>query len=448
MQNPSSFIKEFVYVFLAFFLIYFGSFLLVNKTGMNPQTLQSEDFISTAVLPFSIIKEHNLDLNEYYDLLTANYPHPDDPTLVPYYLKPVGQKVYSFFPSFTAFIVTPLYIVPAYMGYDQSIEGIRILSRLSGAFVTSLSAAVFWFILKRSVEDKKKRIILLLIYALATNSLSISSQGLWQHGTSQLFNGLGLLSTLLGFYGLSGFAFGLSTIARPTNLLSLVVFAVLIFYKTRKPKTVIKFLTFSAIPLIWEVAVDTYTYGSIFNTGYGNHNRWTANIIEGFTGMWLSPSKGLLITTPVLIFALYGIYKVLQNPSKRKVNTALAAIIFLHTLIMGKWYNWFGGYSWGTRMAADILPYLVFMLIPFVESKYYKKKVLRFVFYIIGIFSFIYHFAGLIFFDGVWHAIFDGKSKFWLWDIYNSQAIFSIRRLLAKLSLIENPIPPSLRAQQ
>lgn len=156
MQNPSSFIKEFVYVFLAFFLIYFGSFLLVNKTGMNPQTLQSEDFISTAVLPFSIIKEHNLDLNEYYDLLTANYPHPDDPTLVPYYLKPVGQKVYSFFPSFTAFIVTPLYIVPAYMGYDQSIEGIRILSRLSGAFVTSLSAAVFWFILKRSVEDKKE----------------------------------------------------------------------------------------------------------------------------------------------------------------------------------------------------------------------------------------------------------------------------------------------------
>ncbi|MEM4260933.1 MAG: hypothetical protein QXG00_06865, partial [Candidatus Woesearchaeota archaeon] len=92
--------------------------------------------------------------------------------------------------------------------------------------------------------------------------------------------------------------------------------------------------------------------------------------------------------------------------------------------------------------------YLVFMLIPFVESKYYKKKVLRFIFYITGIFSFIYHFAGLVFFDGVWHTIFDGKSKLWLWDIYNSQAIFSIRRLLAKLNIIENPIPPSLRVQQ
>ena len=446
MQKPNSIIKEFLTIFSIFLIGYFSLFLFINKTGLNPQTLQSEDFISTAVVPFSLIKERNFDLNEYYDLLTEYYPHPDNPAYVPYYLKPVGEKLYSFFPSFTSIVVLPIYIIPAYLGYDQSIEGIRILSRLGGAFITSLSVAVFWMILKQTQLSKHKRIILLLIYALGTNSLSTSSQGLWQHGTSQLFNSLGLFMMLLGYYGLGGLSFGLSTIGRPTNLLSLVVFGIFTYYKTKDKKSLASFILLGTIPLLVEFGIDTYLYGNILNTGYGSHNKWTANIFEGFAGLLFSPSKGLFITTPVMVFILYGFYKVLISPNRHKINSALAAVSFLHLFIMGKWYNWFGGYSWGTRMASDVLPYLVFLLIPFVESKYFRNKRIRYVFYTSAIIGFIYHLSGLVFFDGVWHTIFDGKDKYWLWSIENSEPVFTLKRAISKLGVIENPIPLEFRA--
>ncbi len=439
-------IREFVYVFFAFFVFYFASFLFVYKSGLNPQILQSEDFIATATVPFSIVKERNLDLNEYYIVLTENYPHPDNPYLIPYYLKPVGEKLYSFFPSFTAIIVTPLYILPTLYGYDQSIDGIRILSRLGGAFISSLSVAIFWFIIKKKVPSKKFRILLLLTYALGTNTLSTSSQGLWQHGTSQLFNALGLLSIIYGYSSLAGLSFGFSTIARPTNLLSFVAFGAYVLVSSKsKVKDTIKYLAFGAIPLLLELGLETIVYGSIFNTGYATHNKWTANIFEGFLGIWLSPSKGLLVTSPVIIFSLYGMFKTFKQHGKDKLMTVLFWTIILHTAIMGKWYNWFGGFSWGARMASDVLPYIVFMIIPFFESKWAKIKGFIIVYGILLALSITYHFAGLIFFDGVWHTIYDGKKDFWLWSLQDSEPVFTLKRALFKLGIIQNPVPETLR---
>lgn len=438
-------IREFIYIFLAFFIFYFGSFLIVYKTGLNKQILQSEDFISTATIPFSIIKERNMDLNEYYLLLIENYPNPDDPMLIPYYLKPVGDKLYSFFPSFTAILVTPLYILPSLYGYNKSIEAIAILSRMGGAFITSLSVAVFWFVIKKKIKNRKYQILLLITYALGTNSLSTSSQGLWQHGTSQLFNSLGLFSVLYGSTSFAGLSFGLSTISRPTNLLSLAIFGIYFLATSKnKIKDALKYAGFALIPIIFEIITETIIYGGIQNTGYATHYKWTANIVEGFIGIWLSPSKGLLITSPILIFSLYGIIKTFGEFGKNKLDTAVLLAIFFHTLIMGKWYNWFGGYSWGTRMASDVLPYIVFMIFPLFKSQYIKYKWIIPTYVVLLVISVIYHFAGLIFFDGVWHTIYDGKSKLWLWSIENSEPVFSIKRILFKLNFIENPVPKEL----
>ena len=441
-------IREFVRVFGIFFILYFVSFFVVYKSGLNSQLLQSEDFLSTATLPFSLIKEQNYDLDEYYDLLTEFYPHPDDIFATPYYFKQVGEHYYSFFPTFTSILIIPLYIVPAYMGLDQSIEAIGILSHMGGAFIASLGVAIFWFIIKAKIKDKKSQLLLLFTYALATNTFSTSSQGLWQHGTGQLFNSLGLLAMIYNIPGLAGLSFGFSTIARPTNLLSLVIFGVYILVtniKQKNVKPILLYTVFASFPIAIQLGIDTYIYGSLLNTGYGSHNGyWTANIIEGFLGLWLSPSKGLLITSPILILMFYGVWQVIKKPKANLLDVFILLTIFLHTLIMGKWYNWFGGYSWGTRMASEILPYAVYLLFYLVNAPIFKSKITKSIYITLLIISIIYHASGLIFFDGIWHTIYDGKNPYWLWDIQNSEPIFSIKRGLNKLGLTTNPIPADL----
>lgn len=442
LNNNKRNILEAMAIFFATFFIYFGLFLFAYITKINDQALQSEDFLPTATVPFSILKEGNLNLNEYVIMLTSNYPNPDKRSEMPFYIKQVGDNYYSFFPQFTSLLITPLYIIPSVLNLDQDIDTIRIMSRLGGAVITSLSVVAFWFILKTQKIGPRARLLLLFIYAFATNSLSTSGQGLWQHGTSQLFISFGLLSLLYKKYPLTGLLMGFAFIARPTNLLPLVFIGIFIYFATKKFKEPVKYLLFALIPIIFDFLLTTFTYGNFLNSGYATHtNHFTYNIIEGFLGMWVSPSKGLITTSPVLIFTFYGFYQAIKKPKLNNLNLYLTAIIFIHMLILGTWYNWFGGYSWGNRMASDLLPIIVFMLIPFVKSKYFRMKFFRITFVITTLIGFAIHLMAIALFDTAWHIIYDSKSRWWLWSIKNSQIIFSIQRIFYKFGLAPNPIP-------
>jgi len=73
-----------------------------------------------------------------------------------------------------------------YIYKNIQIHHIEIMSHIGGAFITALSAEIFFLVTRKLTNNKWKQILLVIIYAFATNSLSTSSQGLWQHGTSQL----------------------------------------------------------------------------------------------------------------------------------------------------------------------------------------------------------------------------------------------------------------------
>ena len=435
-------IRGFSNTSISTFVVYVLLFLSVHLTGINPLVLQSDDIIATSTLPFSILKEGNLDLDEYYGLLTKYYPQPDDPSNTPHYLRKSNGHYYNNYPMFTSFAAVPVYILPALMGADRSIEGIRIMSRLGGAFLTSLSVGLFYLILKERVKDKKNIWILLLIYALGTNSLSISSQGLWQHGTSQLMLSIGLLALLRKNYGMAGLFNGFAYWARPTNLLPVAVIGMFLLWENRKDiSRIIRYSFFAFMPILSDILLSAVIFGGIGNTEYGSRlSEFNGNWIIGFLGMWFSPSKGILVCSPVFIFMFYGLANSLKKISRSKLEMALIVIIVFHTIIIGRWYSWFGGYAWGYRMASDILPYMVFMLIPFVESKYMKQLAFKVAFFAAAAFSVFVQFLGLAYFDSVWHTIFDGKGN-WLWDIPNSQILFSVKRMLHKFGLIENPVP-------
>lgn len=437
---------SFISVTVISFLIFVSSFVFVYKTKQFKLTLQSEDFLAISTIPFSIVKEGNFDLDEYYQVLSSNYPQPDDPTETPYYLKKIGTHYYSNYPMFASFISLPFYILPSFFIKDVDIETIRIMSRLAGSALTALSVGFFFLLAQNRLKSKKYIILLTVVYAFATNTLSTSSQGLWQQTSSQLLFTAGLLLLDYKRYGLSGLIFGFSYMARPTNILSAGIFSLYILWihRTNFSKLLQSGFVYglgSIIPIILDTFLNKYLFGSILNIEYGDRfSEFSENLLTGTTGLWLSPGKGILVFSPVLIFIFYGIFYYLKKSKKYPLEVAMITILILHTLVLGKWYAWYGGYCWGYRMMTEMIPYMVLMLIPFIKSKYFEKSPYKQIFWLTLIYSLFIQFLGILMFDGVWHTLYDGKPG-WLWSIENSQIVFSVKRLLARYKLISFPYP-------
>jgi len=81
---------------------------------------------------------------------------------------------------------------------------------------------------------------------------------------------------------------------------------------------------------------------------------------EGLLGNLFSPSRGLLVFSPVLIFALSGFVLALREQEQRGLHIAYGAIVVAHLIIVGAGSRWWAGHSFGPRFTTDIVPYLVY----------------------------------------------------------------------------------------
>ena len=249
--------------------------------------------------------------------------------------------------------------------------------------------------------------------------------------------------TLMG-----GIFMGFSVLSRPTAILPIMILIPLIVYLTFKvysKKDLLKFLVllFSGLILCFLFFIwynNTY-FLSIENQGYFNQlgRSWLSKFPEGFLGMWISPSKGLLIYSPVFIFSIVGAFIVIKRKNFKEDSFYIVSIliVLLHTLIVGRWKHWYGGWSFGYRMSADIIPFLILLMVPYIKSYFFERT--KNIFLLLIGFSVLMQIMGVVFFDGIWHAAYDKgfDETSWLWSVKDSEIMFNIRRVMVKADLLE-----------
>lgn len=99
----------------------------------------------------------------------------------------------------------------------------------------------------------------------------------------------------------------------------------------------------------------------------GMAHAWDGPFLEGFLGLLLSPSRGLLVYTPLFIFSILGLRAVWTQPHFEKLRPlSLAAVALI--LIQSKWYSWAGGWSFGYRLLVEIIPVLALCAVPVVPA--------------------------------------------------------------------------------
>ena len=80
----------------------------------------------------------------------------------------------------------------------------------------------------------------------------------------------------------------------------------------------------------------------------------------------ISPSRGLVWFSPLLLLGLVSAVTVWREPRYRALLPLQAAVLLM-ILLAGKWFDWSGGLTWGYRSIVDTTPLLALLMIPVIE---------------------------------------------------------------------------------
>jgi len=160
----------------------------------------------------------------------------------------------------------------------------------------------------------------------------------------------------------------MAVVCRPTNVVVIAAFGVVALLRGRR--CALGFLAGAApfaVVLVWyNLSVAGYIAGGY--APYGGRvwetvaqGRW----LEHLAGLLLSPGRGLLIYTPVVVWSVLGAVRSVRS-GIRPETAACASIIAAYVLLTSFWFNWWGGYSYGPRLLADMLPFAAALAVPVV----------------------------------------------------------------------------------
>jgi hypothetical protein len=347
-----------------------GSFVLYNA---NVREVSSADTIPARVLPHEVIQHGRLDLDRLFRGWPAAAP-------LPYWVQRVGSHHRSSYPIAPALLALPVYAGPALLGAGNSWVVLNALSKLAASLIAALSV-VFVYLTARDLgrrigTGEASALATAVVYAVATPTWAVSSQGLWGHAPAQLGLAValwGLLRAETARWGaaVAGLGAGLMVASRPSTIFVAAVLAV--FALGRLGRRGVAFV--AALGLVG-AAVATHnlaTFGTL-QGGYTELHRthaayhgvasaWSGSFLEGLLGVLVSPSRGLFVYAPVLLFPAAGLGLWLSR-RRGGLLACAAAVTAMGIGTIAMFSVWWGGHSFGPRLVTDVLPALVLGLVP------------------------------------------------------------------------------------
>ena len=282
------------------------------------------------------------------------------------------HQLASLYPVVTPLLVAPLY-VPAVIwldahGWEQPrVDRVaELMEKVSASLLASLASVLMFLLLRR--DGNRWSLPLAAAFAFGTNTWMTSSQALWQHGTGELLIVLALLLVVAPASPVRTAALGavcvLMAANRPPD--ALIAGAFVLFTVWSRRRNALWLLAGAAVPLAALLYYDLNFIGHVaggYALGKAPNEIFFRRDWSGVAGLLVSPTRGLLVFTPFLIFVPVGLIQRLRTPRSRGLAVALSLAAAAQLLIYSQ-TDWRAGVSWGPRYLTDLLPILVWMLAP------------------------------------------------------------------------------------
>lgn len=336
----------------------------------NGRAISAGDAFPARYLPFSIWRYHTLLLDPIAPLAAQGR----GPTAF-WMVHAPGGHVISLYPVVLPLLLAPLYLpAVAYLHHEGWTDArldraARVMEKLAASFLAALSAALLYLLLRRRAAAPLA-LLLTLAYAFGTTTWVIGSQALWQHGMAELLV-IGALLLLTAPATApralaAGLLCGLIACNRPPDVvLAAALGAYGLFWAGRRAALL---AAAAALPMGLVLAYNLGVAGRLLG-GYGQSGDPTFfqhNPLSGLAGLLLSPTRGLLVFSPFLLFLALAWRRPPREdrePGERGLTLAISAAVVLQ-LVLYALTDWRTGISWGPRFLTDLLPLLMWLLVP------------------------------------------------------------------------------------
>jgi hypothetical protein len=402
----------------------------------NGKTIPSGDALPARYLPFAILQRGSFYLDEFPFL----YAGADA-----YWAQKVGDHYVSLYPVGAAVLAVPFY-APAVLWTGTTPGQARgpELEKLAASGMVALSVA-FLYAALRTLASRRWALAIVVAYGLGTSSLSVSSQALWQHGPAQLCLAIGIFLFVCGrempfFTMLAGLPLAFAVVCRPTNVTMFVAAAGYVLLV--QPRTILGFALAAAPAIGFQIWYNAVCLGSPFAYQFPiwRGPYWNDSVRTNLAGLLLSPTRGLLVYSPVLAFSLWGA-AVAWGRDGDRLARALGVGVLLTLVLHSRWGMYWGGACYGPRLLADVTPALAFLLVP-CGRLFSRLAIARALFALTLAWSVAAHAAGAYWDDGSWNKKLDSLARHpeILWSWSDNQLVNAFRG--ASLALV----PRSMRS--
>jgi hypothetical protein len=86
-----------------------------------------------------------------------------------------------------------------------------------------------------------------------------------------------------------------------------------------------------------------------------------------------SPARGLFVYPPILVLAFIGAYRVVREREWPELVPLVAATAIVMAMRF-KWFDWWGGYSYGYRPLMDAIVPLTLLVIPAIAAPWRNRS--------------------------------------------------------------------------
>jgi hypothetical protein len=329
--------KHGLFVFLALVLLF-----LANNRRMG-----STDSVPNSFLPFAVLRHGSLTLDAFPSAAFAEgREQPCVRMFGAHRLACAGIGV--------SLVALPVFVLPALFTADPTDAHRILLDKLAATLLTALSAWWMWRVFSVLLEDDRKALSVLAVYATGTSLLTIASQTMWQFtgvvfGFSLALYALFAMRHTTKAAALVGVGCGIAVVSRQLSLI-LVLWVLVELCRSRRAFAPVAIACIAASPLaLMLFAYNTTYFGAPLATGYGAVEGLFEPSAERFFGYLISPARGLLVYCPIVVVAAVGLAK--------RAWPLLGAVL-THILVLGAWVYWDGGYSSGPRLWTDMAPFV------------------------------------------------------------------------------------------
>ncbi len=155
-----------------------------------------------------------------------------------------------------------------------------------------------------------------------------------------------------------GAVVALAFVMRPTMAFAVVVCSLWILL--RHSRIFLRYVGAGLCVAIPFLLINLASFGTVLPGYYRSGPLAQGDVFSGLAGILLSPSRGLLITSPIVIIALAGLLHLRRERMFDDGDIVLITIVLLNLFVVASWPNWWGGSTFGPRLLSETMPIIFF----------------------------------------------------------------------------------------